>query len=66
MSNAKVLCGNMYILKQNDTEGKEQYEVKIWNQFATMENVDDIVDFNRAWKSIRVNIKTAIKESLGY
>jgi hypothetical protein len=35
---------------------KEQYQVKISNRFATMENLEDEddVDINRAWESIRI------------
>jgi hypothetical protein len=31
-----------------------------------LENFDDNVDMNRAWESIRENIKISAKESLGY
>jgi predicted metallo-beta-lactamase superfamily hydrolase len=50
--------------KLNDAEVKEQYHVKITNRFAALENFDDNVDMNRAWKNIRENIKTTAKESL--
>jgi hypothetical protein len=33
-------------------EGKEQYQVKISNKFAALENLDDDVDINRAWETI--------------
>jgi len=39
--------------KLNDVEVKEQYQVKISNRFAALENLDDDVDINRAWESIR-------------
>jgi hypothetical protein len=32
----------------NDAEIKEQYQVKITNRFASLENFDDDVDMNRA------------------
>jgi hypothetical protein len=51
--------------KLNDAEVKEQYQVKITNRFAALENFDDNVDMNRAWKNIR-EIKTSVKESLGH
>jgi hypothetical protein len=34
------------------TEVKEQYQVQITNRFAALENFDDNVDMNRAWKNI--------------
>jgi hypothetical protein len=39
--------------KLNDVEVKEQYQVKISNSFAALENLDDDVDITRAWESIR-------------
>jgi hypothetical protein len=50
----------------NDALVKEQYQVIITNRFAALENFDDNVDMNRAWESIRENIKTSAKESLGH
>jgi hypothetical protein len=44
--------------KLNDAEVKEQYQVKIKNRFAALENFDDNMDMNRAWENIRENIKT--------
>jgi hypothetical protein len=45
--------------KLNDAEVKEQYQVKITNMFAALENFDDNVDMNRARENIRENIKTS-------
>jgi hypothetical protein len=33
---------------------------------VALENLDDSLDINSAWKSIRENIKTPTKENLGY
>jgi hypothetical protein len=52
--------------KLNDAEVKEQYQVKITNRFAALENFDDNVEMNRAWENIRENIKISAKESLGH
>jgi hypothetical protein len=41
----------------HDAEVKEQYQVKIANRFAVLENCDDNADINRAWENIRENIK---------
>jgi hypothetical protein len=29
---------------------KEEYQVKVWNRFAALENLDDDVDTSRAWE----------------
>jgi hypothetical protein len=55
-----------YLRKFNNAEVKEQYQVRIANRFAVLENCDDTVDMNRAWENIRENIKTSAKESLGH
>jgi hypothetical protein len=51
--------------KLNDLEVRKQYKVEITNRFAALENVSDDGDINRAWESIKDNIKTSVKESLG-
>jgi hypothetical protein len=43
--------------KLNDAEVKEQYQVKITNRFAALENVDDNVDMNKAWENIKRKYK---------
>jgi hypothetical protein len=53
-------------LKQlNEEEVREQYQVTIKNKFAALENLDDNGDINRAWYTIRENIKISAKESIG-
>jgi hypothetical protein len=52
--------------KLNDAKVKEEYQVKITNRFADLENFDDNVDMNRAWENIRENIKTSAKERIGH
>jgi hypothetical protein len=52
--------------KLNDAKVKEQYQVKITNRFAALENCDDNIDMNTACENIRENIKTSTKESLGH
>jgi hypothetical protein len=41
-------------------------ESEISNRFAALENVDKEVDVNKAWETIRENIKISAKESIGY
>ncbi|PNF26444.1 hypothetical protein B7P43_G16449, partial [Cryptotermes secundus] len=52
--------------KINEVEGKEQYCVEISNRFAAMENLETEVDVNKAWETVRENIKMSAKESLCY
>jgi hypothetical protein len=54
-------------LKQlNEEEVKEQYQVTIKNKFAALENLDENEDINRAWETIRENIRISAKESIGF
>jgi hypothetical protein len=39
---------------------------KVSNRFATLEDLDSVVDINCAWGTIRENIKILTKGSLGY
>jgi hypothetical protein len=50
--------------KLNEVEDKEQYWVEISNRFAAFENLDAEVDINRAWETIRENIRISAKERL--
>jgi hypothetical protein len=54
------------INKLNEVECKEQYRVETSYRFTALENLDDDVDNNRAWETIRENIKISAKECLGY
>jgi hypothetical protein len=40
--------------------------VEISNRFAALENLDESLDINSTWESIRDNIKTSAEENLGY
>jgi hypothetical protein len=52
-------------LKQlNEEELKEQYQVTIKNKFADLENLDDNGDINKAWETVRENIRISAKESI--
>jgi hypothetical protein len=52
--------------KLNDVEVREKNQVEISNRFVALENLDESLDINNAWESIRDNIKTSAKENLGY
>jgi hypothetical protein len=51
--------------KLNNGEVKKEYQVKISNRFAALENLDDNVDILSALENIRENIEFSAKESLG-
>jgi hypothetical protein len=50
----------------NEVEDKEQYRVEISNRMAALEILDTEANINRAWETVRENIKISAKESLGY
>jgi hypothetical protein len=52
--------------KLKEVEGREQYPVEICNSFAVLENLDPVVDINKAWETIREHIKFSAKESRRY
>ena len=51
--------------KVNEPKVREQYQIEITNRFAALENLNDDEDVNRTWESIKENIQTSAKESLG-
>jgi hypothetical protein len=53
----------LYLKKLNEVECREQYHVEISNRFVPLENIDTEVDINRAWETVRENIKISAKES---
>jgi hypothetical protein len=52
--------------KLKEVDGKEQNRVEISNRYATLEILDAMEDINRAWETIRGNIKISVKECLRY
>ena len=49
----------------NELQMRKQYEIKISNRFADLNNLNDREDINRDWENNKGNIKTSAKESLG-
>jgi len=49
----------------NELEVMKQYQIKISNRFAALENVSNSKDINRTWESIKQNIKVLVEQSLG-
>ena len=48
----------------NELEVREQYQIKISNIFAALENLSDNKDIDRVWENLRANIKISSKQSL--
>jgi len=48
-----------------EVEVRKQYQIKISNRFAALENLNDSEDINRAWENIEGNFSTSTKQSLG-
>jgi DNA anti-recombination protein RmuC len=51
--------------KLSELEARKQYQLKISNRFAALENLNVSEDINRAWENIKENIKISAQESLG-
>ena len=56
--------GEDNLRKLNELEVSKQYQIEITSRFAALEDVSEDEDINRAWESIKENIKTSVKESL--
>ena len=57
--------GRFNLRKLNGLEVRKQYQIEITNRFAALENASEDEGINRAWESIKENIKTSATESLG-
>jgi hypothetical protein len=51
--------------KLSELEVRKQYQLKISNRSATLENINVSEDINRPWENIKENIKISTQESLG-
>jgi hypothetical protein len=47
------------VRRLNDLEVRKQYQIEITNRLAALEDLRDFEDINRAWESIKYNIKTS-------
>jgi hypothetical protein len=47
--------------KLSELEVRKQYQLKISNRFAAVENLNVSEDINRAWENIKENIKSQLK-----
>jgi hypothetical protein len=51
--------------KLSELEVRKQYQLKISNKFAALENLEVSEDINRTWENIKENIKISAQGSLG-
>jgi hypothetical protein len=50
--------------KLSEPEVRKQYQIEISAKFASLENLNDKENINRAWKIIKENIKISAEQSL--
>jgi hypothetical protein len=62
----RFLMERFNLKKLYEAEGKEKFHVDVSNRLAALEDFDAEEEINRAWETIRGNIKISVKESLGY
>jgi glycine betaine/choline ABC-type transport system substrate-binding protein len=53
----KIDAERFNLKKLNEGDVKQQYQVTIRNKFASLENLEDSGDINRASDNIRENVK---------
>jgi hypothetical protein len=53
------------VSKLNEPDVKNKYQIEISNRFAALENLNTDEDINRAWETIKEDVKASAKESLG-
>jgi hypothetical protein len=57
--------GKFNLRKLNEPEVKNKYQIETTNRFAALENLKTDEHVNRAWETIKENIKASAKDSLG-
>ena len=57
----KYDVGRQNLMKLSDLEVRKQYQIKISNRFAALENLNVNKDINRACENTNENIKTSAK-----
>jgi hypothetical protein len=54
--------GRFNLKEIKEVDCKVEHHVKISNSFTALENLDDDVDINRSWETIRENIKILLEK----
>jgi hypothetical protein len=58
----KVDVERFDLMKLDDVDVKEKYQVEISNRFAALESLDESFDINNAGESMRENIKASAED----
>jgi hypothetical protein len=56
--------GKLNLRELHGLEFRKQYQIKISNSFAALDNLSDSEDINRAWENMKENIITSAEGSL--
>ena len=63
---AQKFYGERFNLRKlHELEVSKRYQITVTNRFVALGNLSDDKDTNRDWESVKENIKTSAKESLG-
>ena len=54
------------LMKLNDSEVREEYQIDVTNKFAALKNSDDDEDVNRTWENIKDNIQNVSERESGF
>ena len=57
----KFVVEIFYLRRLNELDVRKQYQIRISNRSAALENLSDSKDINRASENIKENIKTSAK-----
>jgi hypothetical protein len=53
------------LTKLNEIEVSKQFQIKVSNRFAALENSNDSEDINMGWENIKENIRISAKDTIG-
>jgi hypothetical protein len=54
----------LHLRKLSELEVRKEYQIKISNRFAALENLNESEDVNRTWENIKEINKTLAEDSL--
>jgi len=66
MRNINILYEEILFREDKDVQVQQQSQVKIWNWYAVLENVDAYVDIGEAQRSVRDKIETSVKMNIAF
>jgi hypothetical protein len=60
----KFYLDRFNIMYLNELNVRREYQIRMSNRFATVENLNDSTDINSAWGNIEENVKSSAKNTL--